>query len=104
MEFYCGATGLTDVLSCEGLKQDVCPTQDVEGAGSNVNLTAFNIDRDNEYAGCYSPCALLTYTNWHNPFAKYNPVQSPADKYCCAGDYQMPDQCHTGPDDTMVYT
>ena len=80
------------VIWNQSLSESVCPSQNVEGAG-NVRLTAFNPDKGGKYAGCYSPCALLTYTNWGNPYAKYSPVQSPADQYCCAGAFNTNPTC-----------
>jgi hypothetical protein len=56
-------------LNCKGLTQAACPTQDLIGAENNVSLTAFNPRFDNQYGGCYSPCAKLTYRNWYNPIA-----------------------------------
>lgn len=103
MTFKCGATGVDTNLECTGLKASICPTQDIDGAGY-VSLIASNVDRGDAYAGCYSPCGVLTYSNWGNPYGKYLPTASPADKYCCAGAYQMPDQCKTGPDAAMEYT
>jgi len=103
MTFKCGATGVDTNLECTGLKASICPTQDIDGAGY-VSLIASNVDRGDAYAGCYSPCGILTYSNWSNPYGKYLPTASPADKYCCAGAYQMPDQCKTGPDAAMEYT
>jgi hypothetical protein len=65
MKFTCGddADPNSGDLNCSGLKQNVCPTQNIEGAG-NVALTATNPVKGDKYAGCYSPCALLTYNNW----------------------------------------
>lgn len=73
MEFNCdGDPNNSGKLNCQSLTESVCPSQDVQGAG-NVSLTASNPDKGGKYAGCYSPCALLTYTNWGNPYAKYVP-------------------------------
>ena len=105
MEFNCeGDSGNSGKLNCQTLNQSTCPSQDVDGAGNNVSLTAFNPDNGNKYAGCYSPCALLTYTNWGNPYAHYSPSQSPADKYCCAGAFDTNPTCWQGPDPNMAYT
>lgn len=106
MTFTCGdaSNANSGDLNCSGLKQNVCPTQDIEGAGKGVSLTATNPDKGDAYAGCYSPCALLTYNNWHQPYGLFTPAQSPADQYCCAGAMNTPDTCHTGPNDTMKYT
>lgn len=68
MEFTCGDRQEVATLNCENLKQDICPTQTIDEQGS-VDLQAKNVDRDNAYAGCYSPCAVLTYSNWSNPYA-----------------------------------
>ena len=104
MEFNCeGDPNNSGKLNCQTLTEDVCPSQDVEGAG-NVSLTAKNPDKGDKYAGCYSPCALLTYKNWSNPFAKYVPDQSPADQYCCGGAFNTNPTCSQGPDPTMTFT
>lgn len=69
-----------------------------------MSLAATNPNKGDAYAGCYSPCGVLTYDNWKQPFGLYKPNDSPADQYCCAGDYNTPDKCHTGPNDHMEYT
>jgi len=43
----------------------------VDGAGT-VNLGA-KTPWSGKYSGCYSPCGLLTYSNWNNPFGKFSP-------------------------------
>jgi hypothetical protein len=68
-------------------------------------LLAFNPEFNNQYGGCYSPCAKLTYRNWDNPISKdKTPSIAPADKYCCGGKFDTPDMCWTGPDPDMEYT
>jgi hypothetical protein len=75
------------------------------GAENNVSLIALNPKFNNQYGGCYSPCAKLTYRNWNNPIAKHlTPSIAPADKYCCGGKFDTPDECWTGPDPDMEYT
>lgn len=101
MEFTCGDS--IDSLNCTSLTSSICPSQDIDSIG-NVDLMAFNVDRENEYAGCYSPCGVLTYSNWGNQYGTHSPDAYPADEYCCAGAYQQPDQCKTGPDGNMAYT
>jgi hypothetical protein len=80
MEFDCeGDLANSDWLDCRGLTQQTCPTQTIEGAGT-VPLTAFNPDFNDAYAGCYSPCAFLTYRNWGHPYSQdKTPSQAPAD-------------------------
>jgi len=99
MSYRCN--GKLTNANCDGLTESVCPTQNIAGLGM-TDLVAHNPRFNGEYAGCYSPCAKLTYANWngHN----YSPAASPADKYCCAGAYQTPGACKTGPDATMEYT
>jgi hypothetical protein len=106
MKFDCeDDTNNSADLDCTGLTQSSCPTQTIDGAGTDVSLTAFNPDFNNEYAGCYSPCALLTYRNWYNPYSADNtPSSPPADKYCCAGEFDEPHECWTGPNENMTYT
>ena len=104
MEFACdGDAGNSGKLNCQSLNKAACPTQNIDSAG-NVDLSAYNIDKDNKWAGCYSPCAVLTYTNWGNQYAKYSPDQHPADEYCCAGAYDTNPTCSQGPDPNMTYT
>jgi hypothetical protein len=106
MKFDCqGDANNSADLNCSGLNQAACPNQDIDGAGSNVSLTAFNPDFGDSYAGCYSPCALLTYRNWNNPYSQdKSPSSPPADKYCCGGAFDTPEMCWTGPDPDMTYT
>ena len=84
MEFKCGATGKVDKADCKGLKQSLCPSQDIDGIG-NVSLASKNPTKGDSYGGCYSPCAVLTFQNWNNPYGQHMPAAAPADKYCCAG-------------------
>ena len=63
-----------------------------------------NPNKEGSYAGCYSPCGALTYSNWSNPVGKYNPQLYPAYEYCCAGPFQYADECRTGPDPDMEFT
>ena len=101
MVFTC--KGQETTLNCQGLKENVCPTQNVDGAG-NVSLKSHNPSRGNTYGGCYSPCGLLTYSNWGNPYGRHAPANPPADKYCCAGAYNTNPTCMRGPDKDMEYT
>ena len=80
MSFNCDGDAANSAdLDCSRLTRSMCPTQNIEGAG-NVPLTAFNPDYNNQYAGCYSPCGLLTYNNWGNSYASGNsPSRAPAD-------------------------
>jgi len=66
-------------------------------------LTALNPDKGNKYAGCYSPCGLLTFRNWSNQYGDHNPADSPADEYCCAGAKNTNPTCNAGPVTTMTY-
>ena len=75
----------------------------VDGAG-NVSLVARNPLKGNAYAGCYSPCGLLTYGNWGNPYGSHNPASPPADKYCCAGAFNTNPTCNSGPVTSMTYS
>ena len=71
MSFDCkGDASNSAQLNCSGLKGNVCPYQDVEGLG-NVSLMALNPNKDNKYAGCYSPCSLLTHNQWRTPNRSY---------------------------------
>lgn len=88
-----GDTNNTAELDCMGLNEQNCPTQTIEGAGENVSLTSTNPDAGNVYAGCYSPCGLLTYTNWGNEFGIYGTADAPANQYCCAGVFDTPETC-----------
>ena len=104
-EFNCaGDASNTADLNCQGLNQSNCPSQEIVGAGLDVSLSAFNPDKGNQYAGCYSPCGLLTYTNWNNQYGNFTPPQAPADQYCCAGAFDTNPTCWTGPNPTMTYT
>jgi hypothetical protein len=103
MELTCGATGITDKLQCTGLSTSVCPHQTIEIEG-DVDLKAYNPDFFGEYAGCYSPCGILTYTNWGNAYAKYAPTAYPAYEYCCAGPTSTMDTCNAGPVVNDEYT
>lgn len=69
-DFKCGAK--IDKVDCSGLKENICPTQNIDGAGT-VSLAAHNPDKEDAYAGCYSPCAKLTYSNWNNPSGRHSP-------------------------------
>ena len=82
------------------MNEATCPTQaiDVEG---DIDLKAFN---DNKYAGCYSPCAVLTFKNWGNEYAKYMPIDYPAYEYCCQGPMYSSLDCMKGPAPDMKYT
>lgn len=99
MSFRC--RGQVTNINCGGLSEGVCPSQNIDGLGY-VSLVARNPYKGNAYAGCYSPCAKLTYANWRGH--AYNPGAAPADKYCCAGRYAQPGACKTGPDANMEYT
>ena len=103
MEFTCGATFTVDKIDCKGLKQSVCPSQDIDYM-NNVSLAAKNPLRGDLYGGCYSPCGLLTLPEWNNPYGIHNPAASPADQYCCSGAFDTEAACKTGPDENMTYT
>lgn len=67
MEFVCddkdvGAANSAK-LDCTGLTHATCPTQHVDALGT-VSLAALNPQKDHAYAGCYSPCSLLTHNQW----------------------------------------
>jgi len=67
MKFNCGDDKKESAeLNCTGLTRDVCPTQTlpINGADVDVNLAATNPDKGDAYAGCYSPCAVMTFNNW----------------------------------------
>lgn len=105
MNFDCqGSESQTAKLNCSGLKHSACPTQDVQGLG-NVSLAALNPNKGHSYAGCYSPCSLLTHNQWKTPNRSYfSPGDEPADQYCCAGAFGGPEACWEGPNAQMTYT
>lgn len=95
MKFTCGtdpANPNSAELNCQNLKKDVCPTQTlpINGVPTDVNLAASHPDKGGAYAGCYSPCGVMTYNNWQQPFGLYSPAEAPANQYCCAGDFATP--------------
>jgi len=48
-------------------------------------------------AGCYSPCAKLTYPHWGNEAGKYGPRDEEAKMMCCPTPPVSPQQCMDGP-------
>jgi len=94
--------GGTD-LDCSRLTFSDCPTSEhVVGVGDRD----FRVKHPDtgETVGCYSPCALLTDSNYNNPDGHFSPPDSTAGVYCCPTPPISSEQCRSGPADSSEYT
>jgi len=73
-------------VDCSALRPSHCPSElQVRQPGTGA------------LAGCYSPCARLTYSNWGNPAGQHSPRDTAALPYCCPTPPVTPQQCSDGP-------
>lgn len=94
--------GGTDV-DCSELHLTDCPaSSQVQGVGTRD----FRLKHPDthEVVGCYSPCSLLTTSNWGNPDGTHAPPDGTAGPYCCPTPPVSSEECRAGPADSSEYT
>jgi len=90
-------------IDCSRLRLSNCPAQsNVQGVGTK-DLRLRHPDTG-DVVGCYSPCALLTASNWNNPDGHFTPPDSTAGPYCCPTPPVSSEECRAGPADSSEYT
>eukprot|EP00466_Bigelowiella_natans_P006530 jgi/Bigna1/88135/estExt_fgenesh1_pg.C_280151 len=83
-------------IDCSNISFTGCPIEDLGDIGQNVSLRVSHPDTK-ATVGCYSPCSILTFSNWENKYGKHMPQDSEAAPFCCPTPPISPDQCHQGP-------
>lgn len=82
-------------IDCSRLSLSQCPSDYIEGLG-NVDLK-LHYPQTDELVGCYSPCSVLTSSQWNNPNGRYSPPDGVAGPYCCPTPPISSEQCRAGP-------
>ena len=82
-------------IDCSRLSLDSCPKSEDLGLPSGAETLKL-LSPDGSPAGCYSPCAKLTYSQWDQGHT-FTPESPQARHYCCPTPPITPDQCSTGP-------
>ena len=90
-----GDCGPNKGVDCSHLLSQECPASEQLGVAGRQDLRVFR-PGTTEFAGCSSPCAKLTYSNWRNPFS-HSPRDPAAQMFCCPTPPVSPAQCSAGP-------
>lgn len=84
-------------IDCSRLTLNQCPSS---GSSGDLRLRS---PRTGAIVGCYSPCSLLTDSNWNNPKGGHSPTDGVANPYCCPTPPVSSAQCRAGPAASSEY-
>merc|ERR1719410_208549 len=81
---------------------DYCPSStNLQGVGQ-VSLRVRN--PAGHTVGCYSPCSILTMSNYNNQHGRHSPTDGTANPYCCPTPPVSSPQCRSGPAENSDWT
>jgi len=101
---HCKTNGYKGVdIDCSELSVAQCPIDEsITGVG-NTDLR-LRYPGTGDVVGCYSPCAVLTSSQWSNPLGNHSPADAIANPFCCPTPPVSSEQCRTGPANKTQYS
>jgi hypothetical protein len=90
-------------IDCSDLTLPECPANEPINGEGNVDLRVHS-PTTGETVGCYSPCGVLSFANWHNKHGGHNPSDTTAAPYCCPTPPVSSASCRAGPAPKTQYS